>query len=86
MVPKLCLEASVDCGAQFNNMHPWQSGRIAWYFCDIFDKSSKLHISMQGPDKNNLDISVKLQPLLKSYRCGKYGKRVWKFSLLHVLV
>ena len=35
------------------------------YLCDIFAKLNKLNISMQGPDKNMLDISDKISAFIK---------------------
>jgi len=39
--------------------------------CDIFAELNKLNISVQGPNKNMLDVSDKIAPSLKSYRCGR---------------
>ena len=35
------------------------------YLCDIFAKLNKLNISMQGPDKNMLDVSDKISVFIK---------------------
>ena len=35
------------------------------YLCDIFAKLNKLNISMQGPDKNMLDVSDKISAFIK---------------------
>ena len=35
------------------------------YLCNIFAKLNKLNISMQGPDKNMLDISDKIATFIK---------------------
>lgn len=35
------------------------------YLCDIFAKLNKLNISMQGPDKNMLDVSDKIAAFVK---------------------
>ena len=34
-------------------------------YCDIFAKLNKLNISMQGPDKNMLDVSDKFSAFIK---------------------
>ena len=48
------------------------------YLCDVFDKLNKLNVSMQGPDKNVLDISDKIETFIKSCLCGKM---IWKTCL-----
>ena len=40
------------------------------YLCDIFAKLNKLNISMQGPDKNMLDVADKIAGFIKCL-CGR---------------
>ena len=40
------------------------------YLCHIFAKLNKLNISMQGPDKNMLDVSDKIAAFIKCL-CGR---------------
>ena len=44
------------------------------YLCDIFAKLNKLNISMQGPDKNMLDVSDKIAAFIKCL-CGRKMKK-----------
>ena len=41
------------------------------YLCDIFAKLNKPNLSMQGSDKNVLDISDKIAAFSKSCLCGR---------------
>ena len=41
------------------------------YLCNAFSKLNKLNVSMQGPDKNVLDISDKIEAFIKKLFCGK---------------
>ena len=57
------------------------------YLCDIFAKLNKLNLSMQGADRNMLDISDKITAFTKNaikavFVEGRYCKCVRKFSVL----
>ena len=41
------------------------------YLCDIFTKLNKLNISIQGPDKNMLDVSDKIAAFIKKLSLWK---------------
>ena len=41
------------------------------YLCDVFAKLNKLNVSMQGPDKNVLDISDKTEAFIKKLSLWK---------------
>ena len=41
------------------------------YLCDIFAKLNKLNISMQGPDKNMLDVADKIAAFTKTLSMWK---------------
>ena len=41
------------------------------YLCDVFAKLNKLNVSMQGPDKNVLVISDKIEAFIKKLSSWK---------------
>ena len=41
------------------------------YLCDVFSKLNKLNVSMQGPDKNVLHVSDKIEGFIKKLSLWK---------------